>query len=61
VEQYRALLGENNGGDPGTKRPGGYRVEVTYGTGALGPDDGAGGVDVAVMDNFIFGGPQEVK
>lgn len=29
------------------------RVEVKYGTGALGPDDGAGGVDVAVMDNFI--------
>jgi len=38
-----------------------YRVEVKYGTGALGPDDGAGGVDVAVMDNFIFGEPQEVK
>jgi len=36
-------------------------VEVTYGTGALGPDDGAGGMDVAVMDNFIFGEPQEVK
>lgn len=38
-----------------------FRVEVKYGTGALGPDDGAGGVDVAVMDNFIFGEPQEVK
>jgi len=38
-----------------------YRVEVKYGTGALGPDDGAGGVDVAVMDNFIFGEPQAVK
>jgi hypothetical protein len=38
-----------------------FRVEVKYGTGALGPDDGAGGVDVAVMDNFIFGEPQAVK
>ena len=37
------------------------RVEVKYGTGALGPEDGAGGVDVAVMDNFIFGEPQEIK
>jgi hypothetical protein len=37
------------------------RVEVRYGTGALGPDDGAGDVDVAVMDNFIFGEPQAVK
>jgi len=35
-----------------------FRVEVRYGTGALGPDDGEGGVDVAVMDNFIFGEPQ---
>ena len=38
-----------------------YRVEVKYGTDALGPDDGAGDVDVAVMDNFIFGEPQAVK
>lgn len=37
------------------------RVEVRYGTGPLGPDDGAGEVDVAVMDNFIFGEPQAVK
>ena len=37
------------------------RVEVKYGTGALGPNDGEGDVDVAVMDNFIFGEPQEVK
>lgn len=36
------------------------RVEVKYGTGALGPDDGAGDVDVAVMDNFIFAEPQEI-
>lgn len=36
-------------------------VEVRYGTGALGPDDGAGEVDVAVMDNFIFGEPQAIK
>ncbi|MBK8615941.1 MAG: hypothetical protein IPN96_02275 [Anaerolineales bacterium] len=25
VDEYRALLGENNGGDPGTKGPTGYR------------------------------------
>lgn len=37
-----------------------YRVEVRYGTGALGPNDGEGGVDVAVMDNFIYGEPQPV-
>ena len=36
-------------------------VEVRYGTGALGPDDGAGDVDVAVMDNFIFGEPQAIQ
>lgn len=36
------------------------RVEVRYGTGALGPDDGSNGVDVAVMDNFIFAEPQAV-
>lgn len=35
------------------------RVQVTYGTSALGPDDGE--ADVAVMDNFIFGEPQAVK
>jgi hypothetical protein len=35
-----------------------FRIEVRYGTGALGPDDGEGGVDVAVMDNFIYGEPQ---
>ncbi|MBC7878461.1 MAG: hypothetical protein H7Y59_14925 [Anaerolineales bacterium] len=38
-----------------------YRVEVKYGTGALGPDDGTEDTDVAVMDNFIFGEPQAVK
>lgn len=38
-----------------------FRVEVKYGTGALGPNDGEGDVDVAVMDNFIYGEPQEVK
>lgn len=37
------------------------RVEVKYGTGALGPIDGEGGVDVAVMDNFIFGEPQAIE
>ena len=37
------------------------RVEVKYGTGALGPNDGEEGVDVAVMDNFIFGEPQAIE
>jgi hypothetical protein len=37
------------------------RIEVKYGTGALGPNDGEGGVDVAVMDNFIFGEPQAIQ
>lgn len=37
------------------------RVEVKYGTGALGPNDGEADVDVAVMDNFIFGEPQAIK
>lgn len=35
-----------------------FRIEVRYGTGALGPNDGYGDVDVAVMDNFIYGEPQ---
>lgn len=38
-----------------------FRVEVRYGTGALGPDDGVGDVDVAVMDNFIYGEPQPIS
>jgi hypothetical protein len=33
------------------------RVRIEYGTHALGPNDGPG-VDVAVMDNFIYGEPQ---
>jgi hypothetical protein len=33
------------------------KVRVSYGTGALGPDDSAT-TDVAVMDNFIYGEPQ---
>ena len=37
-----------------------FRVQVKYGTGALGPNDGEG-VDVAVMDNFIFGEPQAIQ
>lgn len=37
------------------------RVEVKYGTGALGPNDGEGDVDVAVMDNFIYGEPQAIQ
>jgi hypothetical protein len=36
------------------------RVRITYGTAALGPDDGVNGVDVAVMDDFIYGEPQAV-
>lgn len=35
------------------------QVRIRYGTAALGPDDGAG-VDVAVMDDFIYGEPQAV-
>jgi len=38
-----------------------FRVEVRYGMGALGPNDGTDGVDIAVMDNFIFGEPQVIK
>lgn len=38
-----------------------FSVEVKYGTGALGPNDGEEGVDVAVMDNFIFGEPQAIE
>lgn len=38
-----------------------FRVEVRYGTGALGPNDGEGDVDVAVMDNFIYGEPQPAE
>jgi hypothetical protein len=34
-----------------------YRVQIRYGTAALGPDDSAE-ADVAVMDNFIYGEPQ---
>jgi hypothetical protein len=37
------------------------RVEVKYGTGALGPNDGDGEVDVAVMDNFICGESQAIQ
>jgi hypothetical protein len=33
-----------------------HRVRITYGTSALGPDDGSS-VDVAVMDDFIYGEP----
>lgn len=36
-----------------------HSVRITYGTDALGPDDG-GDVDVAVMDNFVYGEPQAV-
>lgn len=35
-----------------------FRVEVQFGTGPLGPEDGA--TDVAAMDNFIYGEPQAV-
>lgn len=37
-----------------------HRVRVAYGTDALGPNDGDG-IDVAVMDNFIYGEPQPAK
>jgi hypothetical protein len=35
-----------------------HRVRIEYGTDELGPDDG-GNIDVAVMDNFIYGEPQQ--
>jgi hypothetical protein len=34
-----------------------FRVQIRYGTTALGPDDNSDS-DVAVMDNFIYGEPQ---
>jgi hypothetical protein len=37
-----------------------HRVRIEYGNTSLGPNDG-GGTDVSVMDNFIYGEPQEVK
>ena len=37
-----------------------HRVRIAYGTDALGPNDG-NGVDVAVMDNFIYGEPQPAE
>jgi hypothetical protein len=36
-----------------------HRVRIEYGNSALGPNDG-GSVDVSVMDDFIFGEPQEL-
>ncbi|HZV70748.1 MAG TPA: hypothetical protein VFG10_14435 [Saprospiraceae bacterium] len=35
-----------------------HRVRIEYGNSELGPNDG-GSVDVSVMDDFIFGEPQE--
>ena len=35
-----------------------HHIRIEYGNSALGPDDG-GNVDVSVMDDFIFGEPQE--
>lgn len=35
-------------------------VQIVYGTGALGPDDGPGN-EVAVMDDLIYGEPQAVS
>lgn len=37
-----------------------YRVRIQYGTVALGPNDGEG-VDVSVMDDFIYGEPQPIS
>jgi hypothetical protein len=37
-----------------------HRVRIEYGNSSLGPDDG-NGIDVAVMDDFIYGEPQEVQ
>ena len=35
------------------------RVRINYGNSALGPNDGAG-IDVAVMDDFIYGEPRRL-
>jgi len=37
-----------------------HRVRIEYGNSKLGPDDG-NGVDVSVMDNFIFAEPQAAQ
>ncbi len=37
------------------------RVKIQFGTGVIGPNDGAGEVDISVMDNIIFGEPQAIK
>ncbi|MEO6038815.1 MAG: hypothetical protein ABIQ93_10410 [Saprospiraceae bacterium] len=37
-----------------------HRVRIEYGNSPLGPNDG-GGVDVSVMDNFIYGEPQAAQ
>ncbi|HMV28150.1 MAG TPA: hypothetical protein PKE23_02115 [Anaerolineales bacterium] len=37
------------------------RVRIQFGTGVIGPDDGAGDVDISVMDNFIFSEPQAIE
>jgi len=37
-----------------------HRVRIEYGNAALGPNDG-GSIDVAVMDDFIYGEPQEAQ
>lgn len=37
-----------------------HRVRIEYGNSPLGPNDG-GSTDVSVMDNFIYGEPQEAK
>jgi hypothetical protein len=36
------------------------RVRITYGNAPLGPDE-TGGIDVAVMDDFIYGEPQPLE
>ena len=37
-----------------------HRVRIEYGNSALGPDDG-GSIDVAVMDDFIYGEPHPAQ
>lgn len=37
------------------------KVRIQFGTGVIGPEDGAGGVDISAMDNFIFGEPQAIE
>jgi hypothetical protein len=57
--QYNAAVSNNDISFLGVVFPTAsvHRVRIRYGNSALGPDDG-GSIDVAVMDDFIYGEPQ---